>query len=1026
MTTDRKRIRTLGGVEGAVALCFFLSGFSALIFQVVWLRKLDLVFGHTVYAVTTVLAAFMGGLALGSRLFGRIADRRENVLRLYGILEAGVGLYAVILPLLIASLTPLFRLLYHATGESFFLFSLVRFLIFCVLLLPPTTLMGGTLPVLARFFTRKERRFGRTVGFLYAWNTFGAVLGTLTGGFLLIPLLGVSRANLFAAAISVIVGIATIALSRRISPSPAATTGTSTVEIDRAGAPPSYSSFLARFVLILYAFSGLTALGYEVIWTRLLIMLDYFDSDTYSFTTMLATFLFGLSAGSLIASRFVDRSRHPERILAFVQILIGCTSLLSLFLLATPGSMIHYGQRSWESRILLYFLFSFGVMIVPTLLLGSVLPLVTRIYVRNRRDVGNRVGIAYSANTIGAIAGAVLTGFVLIPLIGTKGSLLLLSAINVAFALVLLGSVENRRGLFFGATTTVSLVVFLMLALLVPKEKLYRIVKDTDELLFYDEGNTATVTVLRHEDGSKSANVDGVPVAGTDRIMLTDQKSLAHLPSLVLKEPSSALTVGFGSGGSSWSFCQHPHMTKVRCVEIAPNVIDAAAFLLESNHGILEAAEYRSKYGIILDDAKSYLNLSGDRYDVIATDCTDLAYKSNANLYTVEYFELCRSRIEPGGAIVIWLNITGLTTFDLKTALNTFLSVYPEGSVWYFANVPTHYVLLLGTTERLSIDLTRYLERFQVPQVLRDLREVGLDDPWKFLDSYIASGPSVREWAAGGRLNTNENAYLEFSVPRTGSDEFNSANLDALLDLRQPVSTLLTNIPPGFDPGLMERTYHAGNCLLQSVSALWRLKFAESLSQIDKSRAINPSDPSLGEFEALVRSQQERFGRRIAASARADAASDVNAYNLGVFHYDRKEYEQAAGQFRRSIRLESANADAHTMLGLSLYHLGDREGAIRSLKQAVEVDPGAYKALRNLADLAREMGEMEGAEKWYQEALSVNPEYLPARANLGLLYFQQGRFNDAEEEFKEFLRVKPGDPQAEAMIGRIRAAREGG
>ncbi len=1016
--------KPLAATVAVIGFCFFLSGFSALVFQVVWARKLDLVFGHTVYAVTTVLAAFMGGLALGSRLLGSVADRRKDVLRIYALLEAGVGLYAILLPGLIDGMTPLFRWAYQLFGGSFLLFSAFRFVVFALLLLPPTTLMGGTLPVLARFFARRAERFGGTVGLLYGWNTFGAVAGALAGGFLLIPALGVGRANLAAASLSVAVGLFIFLLSGRISRSMEAgflKTGAAAEERPRKTGGSAAKPAMLKLVLAVYFLSGMAALGYELIWTRLLIMLDYFDSDTYSFTTMLTTFLFGLSAGSLIAARFADRLRRPEQALGIVQVAVGCASLLSLFFLAKSGHVIHLTERSWEARVALCFTWSFAVMIVPTLLLGAVLPLVTTIYVRNRKDVGKRVGTAYSANTVGSIVGAVLTGFVFIPLLGAKGSLLLLSSVNVLLGIILLFAARGKGSPW--KTALPATVLFTAIVLVSPKGKLYRIVEEEDRLLFYDEGSTATVTVLRHADGSKSANVDGIPVAGTDVIMLTDQKSLAHLPSLVLDHPASALTVGFGSGGSSWSFCLHDHVKKVRCVEIAPNVVAAAGFLEESNHGLLRLGRYADKYGIIIDDAKSYLNLSGDRYDVIATDCTDLAYKSNANLYTSEYFRLCRERINSGGALVIWLNITGISTYDLKTALNTFLSVYPEGSVWYFSNVPTHYVLLLGTVEPLSIDVTKYLERFRDTKVLADLEEIGLSDPWKFLNSFVTAGPALRAWAAEGAINTNENAYLEFSVPRTGSDRYNAVNLEQLLSLRTPVTPFLTNVPPGVDRSALKRNYLADGCLLRSVIALWRLDFTESLDWIARGRELNGTDPGLDKFEDFVRSQQRSFGRRIAENAGEGEIDAVDAYNLGVYHFDKEEYGEAADRFREAVARDPSNADAHTMLGLSLLHLGDREGAVRSMEAAVAADSTAYRALRNLADLTRDAGDAAGAEAYYLKALSVKPDYPAARGNLGLLYFRSGRLDEAEEQFRLFLRYSPGDPRAEAMLEKIRAER---
>lgn len=1005
--------RALGGrpLDIWIALCFFLSGFSALVLQVVWARKMDLLFGHTIFAVTTVLAAFMAGLAIGSRLLGAAADRKGNPVALYGLLEVGIGVYALLLPSIMDALNPFYRSLYQSFGGSVWLFTTIRFLISLLLLLPPTTLMGGTLPILSRFFTRSPESVGGTTGWLYSWNTFGAVAGTLVSGFLLIPVAGVSGANRIAAFLAIGVGVTTWILSKQI-------------DWAAATAPPSDPApARARgrlvIVLIAYALSGFAALGLEIIWTRLLILLDYFDSDTYAFTTMLATFLLGLSIGSFLMSRFVDRIKRPAFVLGVFEILIGVLALGSLFLLTTGGSVLFFGDRAWEMRVLSYFGKSFAVMIGPTLLLGAVWPLVSRLYVQRLGSIGREVGVAYAANTVGSILGAVVTGFFLIPVLGTKGSLIFLCGISVFTGLMLLFVFERSRGTRSLATGGAGVVLFVILALLAPKKQLYQIANETDELLYLNEGNTATVTVLQHADGFRSANVDGVPVAGTDPIMLTDQKSLAHLPSLVLPNPSSALTVGFGSGGSSWSFCQHPHMTRVRCVEIAPNVVSAAPYLEASNHGIVTSTEFRHKYGIIYDDAKSYLNLSADRYDVIATDCTDLAYKSNANLYTREYFSLCRSKIEPGGGLVIWLNITGLTDYDLKTALRSFLSVYPEGSVWYFANVPTHYVLLFGTEEPLTINLTEYLERFAESAVRKDLREIGLDDPWKFLAAYVTSGQKLREYVADATINTNDNAYLEFSVPRTGSDLYNADNLAGLLTLREPVEPRLRNIPDGFDPRPLRAAFNADHQLIESVIALWRLEFDDALERVARARDMNPGDPSLLVMSDVVRGQKNAFQSRVQEVGSSEDADPVQMYNLGVLMFDEENYRGAAEQFEAAIAADPRNAEAHTMLGLSRAQSGMMEDAITAYGAALAADPLFLKAHVNLGDALQQTGDPDGAARSYGIAISIDPTYVPARGKLGALLANSGDRAGAIEQFRAVLEHAPGHPGAKQMLQRL-------
>lgn len=484
-------------------LCFFASGISGLVYQVVWVRELVLVFGATTFAVSTVLTAFMGGLALGSFYFGRRSERVKQPLKLYGLIEIGIGLYGLAVPIIFAALPSLYQPFWNWLHLSFFAISIVRFIFAVVVLIVPTALMGATLPVLSSYYARDTGRIGLHVGSLYALNTFGAVMGAAATGFVLIPTFGMRAATITAAAINILLGIVALVFARKYESEAdvldgaserAAETGVSTRkqiiarlrerryrllgslfpfftfrkkaesvtsslkrERKRSDKPVSQPSkeALSRkeltLVLVAFGVSGFIALSYEVIWSRVLALI--IGSSVYAFSIMLTTFLIGLAAGASLASRFVDRISRPVLAFALIEIGVGVTSLGGAYMFNDLPYVFIQLYRWLEATaftVLLFtrFLVAMLVMIGPTLMLGALFPLVVRIVSRSReRATGRMVGDVYAANTLGAITGSFASGFVLVPWLGLLGSLRLAATLNfiVAAAMFLVSHLSEKR-----------------------------------------------------------------------------------------------------------------------------------------------------------------------------------------------------------------------------------------------------------------------------------------------------------------------------------------------------------------------------------------------------------------------------------------------------------------------------------------------------------------------------------------------------------------------------------------------------
>lgn len=917
-----------------VGIVFFSTGAAGLVYQVAWQRYLLNLFGATIYSISTVLAAFMGGLALGSVLIGRLADRVRNPLRLYGVLEIAVGASALLVPFLIKGLDPIFVAIYRQWGSNFFAYSLLRFVLVFAILLIPTTLMGGTLPLLSKFVAPHGGQPGARVGFLYALNTLGAVAGTVASGFYLLRWWGVSRTVEAAALVNFVAGTTAIIIAAFQVSLEAATHEAISNLTPSPTAPSEIACQRSRrqLIYLAYFFSGFCALSLEVVWSRALVFtFELLKNTTYSFTAMLAVFLVGIALGSSAASPVVERDRNPWQTFSLLQVLIGIASAISFFILvgwcyslgATWVELVDVetGAVRWTQTLLLVFLRTFVVVFPPTFLMGFAFPYAVKCVMMNSdaESVASRVGRLYAVNTLGAIFGSFLTGFILLPVLGIAHSIWVMGAIQAAMGalLIIKDNVPAQKKLVWSVLAAAALLIT---AIRIPRPTVFQPLEPLEKLLFYKEGPLATVAVTENSLRYRTIFVDNVGVAGTEPMLLTDQKSLAHVPMLLLDDPKSALTVGFGSGGASYSYTLHPELERIDCVEITKTVVEAAPTLIDSNHDVvMYAPEYRRRtgrspagpplwddegksgwfksdprYRIILDDVRSYLHFTDTRYDIIATDCTDLRYKSNANLYDLEYFTLTRHKITDNGMVVVWMPLAGLSDEAFRVALRTFYRVFPNMEVFYMNNEPTHYILLIGTKEPLRVNVQRMREKLKNPKVKADLAELHLDSVEKILSCFVCGRQALAEYLKGDVLNTEDFPYLEFESPRFGyGDAPILMNLDSLYHVREhPAKLVAPSTCDDETSRRLERYFAAVPYIIEGHRHYRRLHLIEAARSWLKALEINPEDAAvraLLNFEELRRKVAGQPGNLWATSTLADVllvqgreAEAVTYYNETV------------------------------------------------------------------------------------------------------------------------------------------------
>ncbi|MDH5537490.1 MAG: fused MFS/spermidine synthase, partial [Betaproteobacteria bacterium] len=706
------------------------------------------VFGTTAAAVGVVLAAFMSGLALGSWLLGKVADRSPSPLRFYAILEIGIALAALVAHILLGQITPVYLALYEVSGHSGMTLAATRFALAFGLVMMPTFLMGATLPVLARFVVRRLPGAGADLSAVYAVNTFGAVAGAMACGFYLIGSLGIHVTVYLAVAGNLGLGlIAWAASSRSAQAVAAARPGVEMAPAASGGEPFPRS----RHGLLLFALglSGLTSFAYEIYWTRSLVFL--LGNSTYALTTMLTAFIAGIALGGYLVRLIADRVTDRVALFGWIQVLIAvcaAVALPALFALVEPQAIREFlGKASGGVGLLAVSRFGIAllVMLVPATLIGATFPLVARAGIVDLRYTGRYVGAVYASNTLGNVAGALLPGFVLLNWLGIQGGILLMSALNAAVGFALLASRLVRvRHLRWAVPSAAAGVLLVLTRVPIDFQFPTENERPTHRVLFYRDGPSATTKVtLDPQSGEKVMAIDGIVIGG-NTITEYKQLLLAHLPKLLRDDVATELSIGLGSGMLAGESIRHKSVESITCVEIEPSVVAGAAFFARENHRVLSNPRAR----VVVDDIANYLRTNSDRYRVISADeKTALDYASNGFSYSREYYGLLRQRLAPGGFVIQWVP-ANLPPSQYKMVLKTFAESFPHVLMGHFMPAlreSGYNTILIGSEETISLD-SRRVERVMrsEPGLFAGLARYGLTTPEAVLAQFVAAGDFIR------------------------------------------------------------------------------------------------------------------------------------------------------------------------------------------------------------------------------------------------------------------------------------------
>lgn len=729
-------------VFAVLAVLFLLSGFSALVYQIVWLRLLALVLGVTVYAASAVLTSFMGGLALGSWLGGRAADRVRSPLRAFGAVEVGIGLGALLVPVLLDLVERVYAGIHDRWPETLVLLTVARLVCSGLVLLVPTTLMGASLPLLSRHVAEGGGVAAARIGVLYATNTTGAIAGTVLAGFFLIGDIGVAASTRLAVVINIAVGAAALLLARgdrhrRAAPAAVAAAG-----------PALPATPLQRRVLAVFALAGFAGLALEVVWFRILVL--FIPATTYAFTTMLAVVLLGIALGAGIASAWVRRTTDPARSLARAQIATG------VLVLASMAALVFTYSLGWRTSGMIQA--SVVAMLPATTMMGVTFPLGLAVWLRDAgTDVGRRVGLLYAVNVLGAVAGALAGGFVLLPVLGSRPSLLFIAAVYAAAGTVLMSAGGRRLAVRYAAAAG---ALLLAASLAVPD--LFAAVTarrhgEFERMVFRAEGVQTTATVHFQPPGRRVLYLDGLHQANDSPPMVRVHAEIGHLPMLLHPNPDRSLVIGLGGGVTAGAVSVHDTQTDV--VELASSVVAAARYFAHVNRNVLERPNVRLR----VDDGRNHLLLTRERYDVVTADIIQPIHAGAGNLYSREYFTLARSVLREGGLMLQWIGHREAEHYRL--IMRTFLDVFPESTLW------SDGTLMVGSPRPLQISRAAVERQLADPGLRAALAEVGLDSFEALRGRYTAGADAMRAFVGEGPILTDDRPLLEYHRSLEGSGQ---------------------------------------------------------------------------------------------------------------------------------------------------------------------------------------------------------------------------------------------------------------
>ena len=978
----------------------------------VWSKALGLIFGHTAYAVATVLAVFMAGLAAGSAWIGRQSERWERPIALYGWLELGVAVTAAISLAGLSGVRAAYVAAYPYVAGNAGSLLVLRFAGSALVLFLPTFLMGGTLPVLVRALTSNSAQLGARLSRLYWINTAGAVTGTFVAGFLFLPSLGLRRTLAIAVSLNLAAAMLAFSLVRRESVRALTADPVLPQKLD---AKPSVAP--SKFFLICFAIVGATAMSYEIAWTRLLS--TQLGSSTYAFTLMLGTFLTGIVLGSALYERWSRHRVQGEMTFAFTQTLTALAALAFLVfftrMIEVLPPILRATHESFAGLVLAQFVTSALAMLPTAVVFGFNFPAVVVLIAGPRQADGAgtsaAVGRAYAWNTLGAIAGAIFAGFWLMPRLGSFHLLAVTACVNLALAAAIsFASARRPAWKFLSVAANLLLLIAaafigfsnyfydpavasfntLMYWNLYDRPLTLRENAHVLDIVYFRDGLNANISVARTGDYAALRTNGKVDASNHDA---TTQLLLGHLAALA-HPPHRVLLVGFGSGMTASALAAYPELERLDIVEIEPAVIAAAPFLASLNRNVLRDPRVH----VTFDDARNFLFTTRGKYDLIISEPSNPWIAGVATLFTQEFYAAVRARLAPDGVFVQWMQAYSLFPEDLRMLLATFLSEFQGATLWH-GDAPD--LILMAPSPSSAEILQRAQALYESPRLHDDFARLGMEAADGLFGFYMLDDAGLRKFSRGAQINTDDRTLLEYHAPRSllvhGLED---KNRDAIL--LQQKNPLPVNFPPDerdaalaaaaatsanqedadgaerFLRALDDRPITARIATVRGRAALAQSNFQSAFRAFDAALAIDPNalEAAWGLAESNRRFGNNEKARQALQQILARDPANLHALaSLAKLDVDFSRWPEAESLERRVIATDaSAGAAAQAQLAEILMHEGKTEETYRALQDCLAQDPYNFQAHLNFGKLQATQNKWAEARQHLEFVMRYFPD----------------------------------------------------
>ncbi|MHB9028097.1 MAG: fused MFS/spermidine synthase [Candidatus Latescibacterota bacterium] len=981
-----------------ITVIYFFSGFCSLIDEVVWVRLLKLTVGNTEYSSSIVVSVFMGGLALGALIMGRYADRIVRRLRLYAVLEMLATLSALSLPFFLGLADSFYVWMYRQFNPGPAILLFLQVMVSAAILLVPTMAMGSTLPLLSRHITSLEDRVGRLAGALYALNTLGAAAGCFLAGFLLIREFGVMGTLYIAAVINLLVSLAGFLLSRKYETA-AELAPVMKTAVDAAPRPAPKHALeidpLSRFLLAGAFASGMISIGYELVWMRSIVI--PLGGHTYVFSAVLTVYLLGNVLGAFLGSRLSPRLKGHGAAFGYSLGLLGFFGIAYIPFLSLWITKAHYGIMWNESLLGMYgyqslivpILYSIVLFLLPSVAMGVGFPLALQGWGNFHHKVGATTGLVYGLNTIGAVAGGLFTGFVLIPNAGTQLSITLLGVSGVWIGAGLVTAYRRGAKVPVRYAPVAVAVIVTAWAFLLPPDMFRRNIVTTPDLETIDvlEGVSSTVAVKRNAQGNLLLTSNGVYIAGDDQHRIT-QKMLGHIGFFLHEGARDVLSIGYGSGETLWSASRND-TGKLECVEVAEEVVIAAQrYFSHINKG----DKLRDQVTVRYMDAKNYLKLTENTYDLIINDADLPTHSGSAPIFMKEHFTVARDHLNRNGLVISKLHIANISETGVRSILGTFADVFPHVTLWFPSTNPLSFFYMIGSHEEQRFSPEHIDRLLNKPAIRSSVEYLNFFTSQDVLGCYIGDEHDIRRYLGDNyHINSDYKPFVEFNVEVVlkGMDDEMFVPIIGAVRSKSVLDHIAWGGMPETERTIWLERFGKQCAVIDHILVIFReQRLINRLEHIFDGLAILPDNPYLLD----LRKKTIEYVKSLTQDRNAEHEIDIlleKRPESGMawlfkswFLVVQKDMDAAENVTRKALYYEPENPLSHYYMGNIHVFRKNYELARNEYLQTLELDPDMFEAMSNLARTYEIQGNFDLAVKYYEKALELNPELAPVKQRL--------------------------------------------